>query len=246
MPPVGVMMPGVSSNDGGAASPGRSSPVESAPETPDRFGPMPSYEGPRGSAPSAVPSGPAGGGNANRPLPLMRGLSLKTTVMNMPLVFTRADRTAISVSEADGLTEPIAITLVPSHGRVSLAPSRGVQVWGGQPGDAGEVTLVGSARDINNAFEGLSFHPPAGFTGRASLCIDVRYADHPDPSSFCGEPADSAKLQADDHPRAAVTLRIVVAPPTRLQLLPAGKRPSAPPPPGAAPPKTPKDVPPGR
>ena len=147
-----------------------------------------------------------------RRLPEVQGLHPRQTTEGTPLVLGSATGGGIAVSPAAGTSDPIEITLVASHGTLSLAGTSGVQVIQGTASGSATMTVVGSADSISAALDGLTFQPPPQYTGDADIRFDISYAP---PSQEAAPAADSAAVPANGDaagPHASHTMRITITP----------------------------------
>ena len=149
-----------------------------------------------------------------KPLPLVRGVTTnRVTTKNTPLVLASATGSAITVSYADGRPYPTVITLVASHGTLSLAGTSGLLFIEGEPFRSTSMTFLGQADDISAALDGLTFVPAADYAGDAGACLEVSPAPRRmDVPSLCGDRVEAERSDAQEGPRAAVSIRIAVTP----------------------------------
>src|SRR5262249_29393856 len=91
---------------------------------------------------------------------------VQTTNEDTDLVFSAANRNAISISSADIGAAPATLDLSGTNGVLALAPiPAGLNFGTGDgPADA-TMTFTGTVGDINTALNGLLFHPDANFHG---------------------------------------------------------------------------------
>jgi hypothetical protein len=162
-----------------------------------------------------------------RPLPLVRGFATaRVTTKNTPLVLASATGSAITVSDADGRPSPIVITLVASHGTLSLAGTSGLLFIEGGPFGSTSMTFVGHADDISAALDGLTFLPATDYAGDAGACLEISSAPRRmDVPSLCGDRVEAERPDAQEKPRAAVSMRIAVTPvnePPTIPVVPRG------------------------
>src|SRR5690606_22260756 len=95
----------------------------------------------------------------------------QTVLQDEVLVFSAAGGNAISISDVDAGGGVVQVTLTATQGLVSLGSTAGLTFIVGSGGGDTTTTFTGTINAINNALEGLSFTPDAGYTGAASLQI---------------------------------------------------------------------------
>ncbi|WP_052659165.1 DUF4347 domain-containing protein [Pseudomonas sp. LFM046] len=101
-------------------------------------------------------------------LPVAQG-----TDQDANLVFNAGNGNLISISDVDVGGGNLEVTLTASNGLISLGSITGLSfITGDGTGDA-TLTFTGSLVDINNALNGLTFSPTAGYNGPASLQIST-------------------------------------------------------------------------
>ncbi|MGE5097610.1 MAG: putative Ig domain-containing protein, partial [Betaproteobacteria bacterium] len=76
----------------------------------------------------------------------------------------------VSVADADAGTADVQVTLTATNGTALLSGTAGLAVSGN---GTATVTFVGSIASVNAALNGMTFTPTNGYTGAASLRIDV-------------------------------------------------------------------------
>lgn len=89
------------------------------------------------------------------------------------LVFSSGNGNLISISDVDAGAGILRVTLSASNGRLSLAGTSGLAFTAGSGSNDAIMTFEGTLIDINNALNGLSFSPTAGYYGAASLQIST-------------------------------------------------------------------------
>lgn len=89
------------------------------------------------------------------------------------LVFSSGNGNLISISDVDAGAGILSVTLVASYGQLSLAGNTGLSFSTGDGSNDSIMTFNGTLIDINNALNGLSFSPTAGYNGAASLQIST-------------------------------------------------------------------------
>ncbi|MGA2583457.1 MAG: Ig-like domain-containing protein [Tepidisphaeraceae bacterium] len=97
----------------------------------------------------------------------------QSAIPNQSVVF--ADANAISINDGDPNTEsvPLSLTLAGTDGVISLSEQSGLTLSAGTGTDDATMTFTGNLSDINNALQGLTFTPNAGFTGSASMSVTI-------------------------------------------------------------------------
>jgi hypothetical protein len=97
----------------------------------------------------------------------------QTTNSNTPVVFSSANGNQISVDDPDADGNPLMVTLSGLNGTITLAGTTALSFEAGDGTNDPIMTFVGTKTDINNAMNGMSFTPTAGFSGAASLTINT-------------------------------------------------------------------------
>ncbi|WP_437891022.1 Ig-like domain-containing protein, partial [Phytobacter sp. V91] len=87
------------------------------------------------------------------------------------LSFNAGAGNAISISDADAGSSPVQVTLTASHGALSLSTITGLTFITGTGANDATLTIEGTLVNINNALNGLTFTPTAGYAGDASIQI---------------------------------------------------------------------------
>jgi hypothetical protein len=93
-----------------------------------------------------------------------------STTTDVPLVLSAADLDAVSVGDVDSGSSDIEVALTATHGTLTLGQSAGVTIVDGAEG-TGSVTFDAPMVDANDALDGLTFTPAAGFSGQADITI---------------------------------------------------------------------------
>ncbi|WP_170116023.1 Ig-like domain-containing protein [Brenneria roseae] len=87
------------------------------------------------------------------------------------LVFNSANGNLISVSDVDIGSNSMSITLLATHGVLTLSSVTGLTfLIGSGIGDA-TMMFIGSLSDINSALNGMYYTPTSGYTGSAAIVI---------------------------------------------------------------------------
>ena len=89
---------------------------------------------------------------------------------NGSLLFSTANANAISVSDSAAGSGTEQLTLTVTHGKLTLASTKGLTVSAGANGSA-SLTVKGTLTNLNAGLNGLKFTPTAGYFGSASLTI---------------------------------------------------------------------------
>ncbi len=89
------------------------------------------------------------------------------------LVFSSGNGNLISISDVDAGAGILRVTLSASNGLLSLAGTSGLTFSTGDGSNDSSMTFNGTLIDINNALNGLSFSPTAGYNGAAALTIET-------------------------------------------------------------------------
>lgn len=87
------------------------------------------------------------------------------------LVFNTTNSNLISVSDVDAGANPILVTLEATNGVLTLSGTVGLTFTIGDGVSNGAMTMTGNIASINQALDGLSFTPTAGYNGPASIEI---------------------------------------------------------------------------
>jgi VCBS repeat-containing protein len=87
------------------------------------------------------------------------------------LVFNSGNGNLISISDVDAGANNVEVTLTASNGLLTLSGASGLTFTTGDGNSDASMTFTGSIADINNALNGLTFSPTAGYNGAASLQI---------------------------------------------------------------------------
>ncbi len=87
------------------------------------------------------------------------------------LVFSSGNGNLISIGDVDAGSNTVEVTLSASNGLLTLSGTTGLSFSTGDGTADSSMTFSGSISDINNALNGLTFSPTAGYNGAASLQI---------------------------------------------------------------------------
>jgi hypothetical protein len=96
----------------------------------------------------------------------------QNTPLNTNLVFSTAGGNAIVVSDVDANGGDEQVTLSVTTGTLTLASTSGLTINSGANGSAA-MTVTGTLANLNAALNGLTFTPPAGFTGKPTVSIST-------------------------------------------------------------------------
>ncbi|MDT5060593.1 MAG: trimeric autotransporter adhesin, partial [Acidobacteriota bacterium] len=92
----------------------------------------------------------------------------QSTAENFALVFSSANGNLISIADVDAGSNPVKVTLTATNGTLTLSGTTGLTVTGN---GTASVLITGTLTNINNALNGMSFTPTAGYSGAATLQI---------------------------------------------------------------------------
>jgi hypothetical protein len=95
----------------------------------------------------------------------------QAATVNTPLVFSSTLGNGISTSLADAGSSPLQITLISTHGSMTLGTKAGLTFLFGDGTADAVMTFRGTLANLNAALQGLTLTPDAGFHGAASLKI---------------------------------------------------------------------------
>lgn len=88
-------------------------------------------------------------------------------------VFGAAFGNPISIADPDAGVSEVEVTLTATHGQLTLSDTTGLEFVGGDGSTAATLRFTGSLADINQALDGMWFHPNEDFNGAASLQVSV-------------------------------------------------------------------------
>jgi hypothetical protein len=95
----------------------------------------------------------------------------QSTSQNIPRIFSSANSNAITVSDVDAGADPMRFDLSATNGTLTLGTTAGLTFVTGDGADDATMTFTGTIAGVNAALNGLTFKPPAGFSGGANLQI---------------------------------------------------------------------------
>ena len=93
------------------------------------------------------------------------------TDLDTPVVFSVANGNRIAMSDADIGGGTAQVTLTATSGTMSLSGTAGLTFSSGDGTNDATMTFTGTVANLNNALNGLTFTPTAGFAGGATLTI---------------------------------------------------------------------------
>lgn len=93
------------------------------------------------------------------------------------LEFSISESNAITVANEAGSSADLEVTLSASNGTLTLAQTTGLTFTQGTGTDDPILAFSGSAADINDALDGLTFTPTEDFLGEANLFISAAEAE---------------------------------------------------------------------
>ena len=106
---------------------------------------------------------------ANQP-PVNTVPGRQTVIGNTSLVFSSGNGRAVSIADPDAGSAPVQVGLGVSHGILTLGGTAGLTITAGSNGSA-SLTFTGAIANINNALNGLTYVPAAGYAGGDALQI---------------------------------------------------------------------------
>jgi hypothetical protein len=92
---------------------------------------------------------------------------------NGSLVFSSANGTAITVADSGPGSNTDSLTLMVTHGTVTLSTTSGLTVTAGLNGSS-SITVVGAVANLNAALSALTYKPITGYSGSDSLAISLK------------------------------------------------------------------------
>jgi hypothetical protein len=106
-------------------------------------------------------------------IPIITAPTTASVNENTSLVFSSANGNTIDVSDSQAGTSSEQLTLSVTHGKLTLATTKGLTFSSGSNGSA-SMTLKGTLTNLNAALNGLEFTPTTGYSGSASLAISYK------------------------------------------------------------------------
>jgi hypothetical protein len=95
----------------------------------------------------------------------------QSTNENTPLVFSSGNGNQILIADVDAGSNEMQVTLTATNGTITLSTTTGLTFSTGDGTADPTMTFTGTATNINNALNGMSFNPTSGYNGPASLSI---------------------------------------------------------------------------
>ncbi|MEO8007882.1 MAG: DUF4347 domain-containing protein, partial [Betaproteobacteria bacterium] len=93
--------------------------------------------------------------------------SAQTTPVNTSLVLSGANK--FSVADAESGANPLEVTLVATHGTLTLSGTAGLNFSVGNGTANAAMTFQGTITNINTALNSLTYTPGAGYSGAATI-----------------------------------------------------------------------------
>jgi RHS repeat-associated protein len=109
--------------------------------------------------------------------PIIMAPSTASVNEDSSLVFSAANGNAISVTDSKAGSGKEQLTLIATHGTITLSSAKGVTATGpGADASSGSpsITIKGTLASLNAALNGLKFTPTIGYSGFASLAISYK------------------------------------------------------------------------
>ncbi|MEQ1760556.1 MAG: Calx-beta domain-containing protein [Vicinamibacterales bacterium] len=193
------------------------SPAERVAPTPiQSFGGAATPLAPSQTGGSSQTGGPRPAGEVSRAvrgLPEIRGIASRSTAEDTPLVLSSTTSTAVSLVDSERRSQHLLMTMVATHGSMSLAGTNGLQFREG--GRAGAIMMfTGTIEAINVALDGLSYTPDPNYAGDATICLELdrpeRRTDASSASSLCVTSVSAVWRESTTDERLAVSIPITV------------------------------------
>src|SRR6185437_7060395 len=105
--------------------------------------------------------------------PILTTPADQATAYQADLTFNSTFNNLISVADIDAATGQIQVTLSTSNGTLTLAALTGLTFSLGDGAADAAMTFTGTLPQINDALNGLSFSPAAGYMGTTQLNVAV-------------------------------------------------------------------------
>ena len=118
--------------------------------------------------------------------PTIAAPNTAAAIATAPLVFSSATGNGVTLNDVDLGAGEIKVTLTATSGALSLGSVTGLTFLQGDGLDDGVIEFTGSLADANAALDGLQFVADTGFTGAASVDVEV------DDQGGSGGPAEQA------------------------------------------------------
>jgi hypothetical protein len=95
------------------------------------------------------------------------------TAPGIPVVFAGANGISISDADSTTLNVPVSVTVVATHGTLSLGTTSGLRFQNGSGPNGSLLTFEGNIAEIDKALRGMAYTSEAGFAGSASVTITL-------------------------------------------------------------------------
>jgi hypothetical protein len=105
--------------------------------------------------------------------PVITSPATANTNEDTPITFTAGGPNEVSVADADAGSNPIKVTLQSTNGTLTLDGTTGLSFTTGDGTADSNMVFTGSAANINAALDGATFAPAPGYSGPATVQIDV-------------------------------------------------------------------------
>ncbi len=128
--------------------------------------------------------------------------NLLSAQVDTVITFSSGGGTAISVADADAVSNSIQVSLTCSTGTISLASITGLSFVTGTGTNDDIVGFTGTVSNINVALAGATYTPPAGYSGDASIVIFTSDLGNSGPGGFLVD-SDTVQLNFDSTAPAA-------------------------------------------
>jgi CSLREA domain-containing protein len=132
----------------------------------------------------------------NRP-PVNTVPGAQSVAENGTLTFNTSNGSLISIADADAQSSPVEVTLTATNGTLTLSGTSGLNFTNGGGAADATMTFKGSIVNVNNALNGLTFTPTAGFSGPASLQLVTNDLGHTGAGGALSD-TDSVNITVND------------------------------------------------
>jgi hypothetical protein len=95
------------------------------------------------------------------------------TALDAPLVFSQATQSVVAIVDPDAGSSVILVSLTARKGSLTLPETQGLTFTMGSSSGSLTVQFSGTLTDVNAALDGLRFVPFSGYSGAASVLINV-------------------------------------------------------------------------
>lgn len=99
----------------------------------------------------------------------------QVTPRNVPLLFSRVEGNAITVSDPDAGSGAVTLSLFVPRGTLTAEAGNGAEISGA---GTREMTVTGTLADVNAALNGLRYDPPPDWQGTTSLTVTANDRGH--------------------------------------------------------------------